>query len=72
MSRSSRISASYSPHSRSATPWKAVQRKKEGDEFTVFGVLRVNMNAISAFIKAAGGAAAARKLPYGMIVVVVK
>lgn len=53
-------------------PWKAVQRKKEGDEFTVLGIPRVNLNAISAFIKAAGGAAVARKLPYGMIVVAVK
>ncbi|MGA2271304.1 MAG: hypothetical protein ABSH44_22780 [Bryobacteraceae bacterium] len=53
-------------------PWKAVQGKGDGDEFTVLGIPRVNLNAISAFITAAGSAAVTRKLPYEMIVVAVK
>ena len=46
-----------------------------GDELTVIGIPRVNLNALSAFVNAATPAARGiitRKLPYEMIVVAVK
>ncbi len=51
-------------------PWKLIsQGAGDGSEFDALGIPRVNLNAIAAFIKAAGGASATRKLPYEMIVV---
>jgi hypothetical protein len=44
----------------------------DGDELTVIGIPRINLNAVSAFLKAAGNAAVSRKLPYEMIVVALK
>lgn len=44
----------------------------DGDEFDAMGIPRLNLNAISTFLKAAGTAAATRKLPYEMIVVALK
>jgi hypothetical protein len=59
-------------------PWKEVQKGfSAGDELKVLGIPRVNLNAVSAFINAAGktvaGAAGVkRKLPYEMIIVAVE
>ena len=51
-------------------PWKLVsQGAGEGSEFDALGIPRVNLNAVSAFLDAANGASATRKLPYEMIVV---
>ena len=44
----------------------------DGSEFDALAIPRVNLNAISAFLKAAGSAASTRKLPYEMIVVGLK
>jgi hypothetical protein len=40
-----------------------------GDEFAVVGIPRVNLNAISTFLAAAGSVKVTRKLPYEMIIV---
>lgn len=40
-----------------------------GDELTVLGIPRVNLNALSTFIQSAGTATVTRKLPYEMIIV---
>ena len=54
-------------------PWKLIGKGAgDGSEFDALGIPRVNLNAISAFLKAAGSAAATRKLPYEMIVVGLK
>ena len=51
-------------------PWKLIaQGAGDGSEFDALGIPRINLNAISAFIKSAGQASATRKLPYEMIVV---
>jgi hypothetical protein len=53
-------------------PFKKVGQGGDGMEFDALGIPRLNLNAISTFIKAAGGAPAQRKLPYEMIVVGLK
>lgn len=54
-------------------PWKLIgQGAAGGSEFDALGIPRVNLNAISTFLKAAGSAASTRKLPYEMIVVGLK
>lgn len=40
-----------------------------GDELTVLGIPRLNLNALSSFVATAGGGAVTRKLPYEMIIV---
>jgi hypothetical protein len=40
-----------------------------GDELTVLGIPRLNLNAVSTFIPAAGTSAVTRKFPYEMIIV---
>ena len=40
-----------------------------GDDLTVVGIPRVNLNAISSFLAAAGNGKVTRKLPYETIVV---
>jgi len=44
----------------------------DGTEFDAMGIPRLNLNAISTFLKAAGTASSTRKLPYEMIVVALK
>ncbi len=54
-------------------PWTLIGKDAgEGLEFDALGIPRVNLNAISTFLKAAGSAAATRKMPYEMIVVGLK
>jgi hypothetical protein len=53
-------------------PWKLVQGAGDKDEFDALGIPRVNLNAISTFVAAAGTAGATRKLPYEIIVVGLK
>jgi hypothetical protein len=51
-------------------PLKKVQGgMHDGDELTVLGIPRLNLNAISAFVKAPGSNTATRKLPYEIIIV---
>lgn len=42
---------------------------QEGDEWHVLGIPRLSLEAISSWVKAGGGDAAKRKLPYEMIIV---
>jgi hypothetical protein len=52
------------------TPFqKASQSLQIGDELHVVGIPRVNLNAISSFLSAAGNGTVTRKLPYEMIIV---
>ena len=52
------------------TPFqKASQSLQIGDELQVVGIPRVNLNAISTFLSAAGNGTVTRKLPYEMIIV---
>ena len=44
----------------------------DGSEYDALGIPRLNLNAISAFLKAAGSTQTTRKLPYEMIVVALK
>jgi hypothetical protein len=53
-------------------PLKKVGAGGDGLEFDALGIPRLNLNAISTFIKSAGGSPAQRKLPYEMIVVGLK
>ncbi|MEO8596833.1 MAG: hypothetical protein ABI759_26170 [Candidatus Solibacter sp.] len=54
-------------------PWKTVGSDgDDGSTYDAMGIPRVNLNAISTFLKAAGTASATRKLPYEMIVVALK
>jgi len=54
-------------------PWKLVGKDSgDGSEFDALGIPRLNLNAISTFVKAAGTASSTRKLPYEMIVVGLK
>lgn len=52
-------------------PLKKVQPSgmHDGDELTVLGIPRLNLNAISAFVNAPGSNTASRKLPYEIIIV---
>jgi hypothetical protein len=54
-------------------PWKLVGKDAgDGSEFDALGIPRLNLNAISTFLKAAGTTSSTRKLPYEMIVVGLK
>jgi hypothetical protein len=53
-------------------PWTLIKGAAADSEFDALGIPRVNLNAISTFLKAAGSAASTRKLPYEMIVVGLK
>lgn len=59
-------------------PWKKVSAGfSAGDEMKVLGIPRINLNAVSTFINAAGknaggAAGVTRKLPYEMIIVAVE
>ena len=56
-------------------PWDAVKKGfTAGDEMKVLGIPRLNLDAVSTFIKAGGKTVAAvkRKLPYEMIIVAVE
>jgi len=50
-------------------PFKRAQTLAVGEELHVLGIPRLNLNAISTFIRAAGSTAVTRKLPYEMIIV---
>jgi hypothetical protein len=51
-------------------PFKRAQNGLvDGDELTVLGIPRINLNAVSAFVNAPGDSTATRKLPYEMIIV---
>ena len=53
-------------------PFKKIGQGGDGLEFDALGIPRLNLNAISTFINAAGTAPAQRQLPYEMIVVGLK
>jgi len=53
-------------------PAKMASTGGDGSEYDAMGIPRVNLNAISAFLKAAGSTQTTRKLPYEMIVVALK
>lgn len=51
-------------------PWNLIAHGAgDGSEFDALGIPRVNLNAISTFVQAAGQVSVTRKLPYEMIVV---
>ena len=47
------------------------QKLGDGDQMHVIGIPRINLNAVSAFVKASSGQTLTRKLPYEMIIVAV-
>jgi hypothetical protein len=52
-------------------PADAVAQASNGDEFHVLGIPRLNLDAVSSWIKVSKTARATRKLPYEMIIVAV-